>query len=383
MAARPAVSGTLALLLLYSTLSVSFGVLPASAAGEDDVPPEMQARAEAVFARIADALAPEHDIHGNYTIQVVREKVPNAWINRSNEIFVSTGLMELLATDDQLAGVIGHEIAHGTLGHIPHRINQSVWTAFAVLALGIAAGSSGSSDWGGLLHMRDLFLFAYSRDQEAEADLVGMQYARAAGYKPEGLVEALLLMDRERRSLPPDSPWHDVYRTHPPIPQRVTELRFVLTTEQVLQAAPASPPLTAEAPASPEDAAVTFARALLSGDAEGARRVLLRTAGAGGPAEGREDAVRTWIQDNTHAVDPAWAASSGEIVAGGGGDAAFGFDATVVVRLMRPAPGGVLEGGAADGPPGDAVVSPELSVTVRRSAAGWFVVAWQWRRDAP
>src|SRR5690606_21666010 len=143
------------------------------------------------------------------------------------------------------------------------------------------------------------------------------------------------------------------------------------TTEQVLQAASASPPLTAEAPASPEDAAVTFARALLSGDAEGARRVLLRTARARGPAAGRGDAGRTWRQDNAHAAGPSW-----------GGATASGLDAMVVGRLLRPSPGGVLGGGAADGPPGVAVVSPELSVTVRRSAAGWFVVAWQWRRAA-
>ena len=61
----------------------------------------------------------------------------------------------------------------------------------AVLALGTVAGASGASDWGGLLHMRDLFMFAYSRDQEAEADRVGMGYARAAGYEAEGLIEAL------------------------------------------------------------------------------------------------------------------------------------------------------------------------------------------------
>src|SRR5690606_38612419 len=102
---------------LYSFLWTAFfgvvsplgapGAVARAAPADGDVPPEMQARAEAVFSRIADALAPEFDIRGGYTIQVVREKVPNAWINQKNEIYVSTGLMELLVTDDQLAGVIG------------------------------------------------------------------------------------------------------------------------------------------------------------------------------------------------------------------------------------------------------------------------------------
>lgn len=386
--ARRWVSGVLTFLLLYALLWMAFSGavlsgdgwagfgLPGSVAraaaenAEGDVPAEMQARAEAVFARVADALAPEHDIHGQYTIQVVREKVPNAWINQNNEIYVSTGLMELL-TDDQLAGVIGHEIAHGTLGHIPHRINQSLWSAFAVLALGVVASSSGQADWGGLLHMRDLFMFAYSRDQEAQADLVGMGYARAAGYEAEGLVEALQLMDQERGKLPSDSPWQDVYRTHPPIPQRVSDLRFVLTSERVLR-----PPLPAggltsrSAAATAEEAAIAFARALLSGDLDVAERLLLPGAD-GASVRGHAGGLGDQLERIAPVVGTAWTDASGEIVSRSGDESGpiLSFDETLIVRLVRPA----LE---AHGAEGVAIVSPALSITVRRSAAGWFVVVW-------
>lgn len=341
---------------------------PARAAGADGEQDEalaaMQARAEAVLARLAEALAPEHDIAGQYSIQVVRERVPNAWINQKNEIFVTTGLMELLTTDHQLAGVIGHEIAHGTLGHIPHRINQSLWSAFAVLALGVVAGSGGDADWGGLLHMRDLFLYAYSREQESEADRVGLRYARAAGYDPEGLVQALQLMDQDRRALPEDSVWQELYRTHPPIPQRVSDLRFVLTTERLARAPLASASLTTRTgAASAQDAAVTFARALLSGAWDVAAALTAPdAAGAAGPAERREELAGT--------LDEGWALAETVLVTESGGIDArpLRLDETLVVRLTLSDGEGLSSG---------AVRAADVAVTVRRSAAGWFVVDWR------
>lgn len=352
----------------------------AAAAEEDEALAAMQARAEAVFHRLAEALASEHDIAGNFTIQVVRERVPNAWINRDNEIFVSTGLMELLVTDHQLAGVIGHEIAHGILDHIPHRINQSLWSAFAMLALGVVSGAEGDPDWDGLMHMRDLFMFAYSREQESEADLEGMRYAQAAGYDPEGLVEALQLMDRERRRLPPDSIWKELYRTHPPIPQRVSDLRFVLTMERLSRAPLSSATLVArQGAAGAREAAVEFARGLLGGDWD-----VVATLTAPGAADVVAPANR-W-DDLESYFDERWAQAQAEVVAHrrGAEGRPLSLDETLVVRLARPADRS--DGAEAAGAEVDAAVERtvwvDVVVTVRRSAAGWFVAGWDIQEDA-
>jgi len=350
-------------LLLALAASLVSGPALAARDAQDEAMAAMQARAEAVFARLAEALAPEYDIAGQFSIQVVRERVPNAWINQDNEIFVTTGLMELLATDDQLAGVIGHEIAHGTLGHIPQRINHSLWSAFLVLALGVVASSRGDADWDGLLQMRDLFMYAYSREQESEADLTGLRYARAAGYDPEGLVQALQLMDQERRALPEDSIWRELYRTHPPIPQRVSDLRFYLTTER-LSRAPLTPASLAvrQGAASAQDAAVEFARALLSGGWDVAALLTAPDAAEAVAPTARWDELAGYF-------DQGWAFAAAEVVERRRAEGQrLSLDETLVVRLTRPQEAG-------DEPAGGETV--DVAVTVRRSAAGWFVVGWQ------
>lgn len=388
----------LAALLLF--VSVSASARPAK-----EVPPHMQERVESIFTQLSTVIVPLHPEVAEYTIEAVIEKTPNAWINRNNEIYVTSGLLELLSTDDQLAGVIGHEIAHGTEGHIPHRVSQSLWSAFAVVALGTWAGTQGTSDWGGLLHMRDLFMYAFSREQESEADLVGMRYSRAAGYASEGLVEALRLMDRDRKHLPADSIWQDLYRTHPSISQRIADLRFVLATER-LDSAPLRGTLSpvAAGARSPEEAAQSFGRALLSGDEEAMRPfVLPGRAGtllekalsgdtAGDKAGEHGDGFGPSLPEH---ISPAWAKAELEVVTRlpsdvegkgavtpvlgiSGANAALGT--TLVVRLWRPV--SVTEVIAGDGPDGAEMVSPTLLLTLQRSARGWVVTEWTVAEDS-
>lgn len=375
---------------LLITLLLFQPAIALAAQGRDDFSSPMQERVQAVFARIVAVVSAEHPEVVDFTIQAVKEKVPNAWINPKNEIYVSSGLLELLTTDDQLAGVIGHEIAHGTLGHIPHRVSQTIWSAFAVIALGTVASSQGSSDWGGLLHMRDLFMYAFGREQESEADLVGMGYARAAGYSPHGLVEALQLMDKERRKLPSDSIWQQLYRTHPPISQRITDLRFVLATEQ-LEKAPLQGSLSpvAAGARSPEEAAQSVMRALLTGDEELLRPYVL----PGRAAEWIASAVAPTEEDPGSLLqhtDPAWAQGELEVIERKRPNGGRGLVTTqLLVRLWRSAPTTQdVDEGTTEKKTVDAVFpsatglqremsSPVLSLTLQQSVRGWIVTDWE------
>jgi len=330
---------------------------PASArvaAAEAVIPPEMEARTRAVFERFTGTLAADYPELENYSIQVVQEKVANAWINQKYEISVTTGLLELLPTDDQLGGVIGHEIAHGLLGHIPHRINQSIWSAFAVLALGVLSSTQGQADWGGLLEMRDLFMYAFSREQETDADLMGLRLAQRVGYDPRGLVEALELMDDQRRGLPPDSIWQQLYQTHPPLSQRIFELRLVLATD-AWDRTPQGPAVLGLAgpEGSPEEAARRFAQALWAGDEASLRTLVMPT---------RTEDVSRWLATYAGQIDPGWALGELEIAE----RRVEVFDEVLIVRLWRPRPGGEGEES-----------TPPVAVTLRKSARGYLVTNWE------
>lgn len=348
--------GALPLWLAGLLLSLCLGgAATALAQSQATIPPEMEQRAAAVFQRFVDALQAEFPELQDYTIGVVQERVANAWINQNHEITVTTGLLTLLDTDDQLAGVIGHEIAHGLLGHIPHRINQSLWSAVAVVTIGVLSNTEGKADWGGLWEMRELFMYAYSREQESEADVLGMRLAVRAGYEAMGLVEALSRMDDQRRSLPANSIWQELYRTHPSISQRVNELHFLLATEALAQVPLRSAGLvsTEDVAASPEEAARRFAQALWSGNREALEPLL---------APGLADAADNWLAEQGEGLDAAWAGAELEVAE----RQVQAFDEVLTVRLWRPLPDASLEES-----------TPAMALTLRRSARGWLVGGWQ------
>lgn len=337
---------------LLLCLSQAGAVLAADRA-ETGIPPEMEERVVQIFELFRAALQDEYPELDGYTIRVVDERMANAWINQHHEISVTTGLLELLPEDDALAGVIGHEIAHGLLGHIPHRVNQSLWSAFAVLALGLISNTEGKADWGGLWQMRDLFMYAYSREQESEADMMGLRLATRAGYDKWGLVHALERMDEQRRSVSEDSIWHELYRTHPPISQRVADLRMMMATDAMdrtrLGMARLSP---ADGPGSPEEAARRFAQALWSGNRQAMEELAV---------PGLADKVAGWAEGQRVRVHSTWAAGELEIA----DRWTHGFDEVLVVRLWRAAAGGTGEES-----------TPPVALTLRRSARGWLVADW-------
>jgi predicted Zn-dependent protease len=127
-------------------------------------------------------------------------------------------------SEDELAGVVGHEIAHIEARHAVKRSQARL----AMAPLQIAAGVTGalasliSSDLGaGIAAAGEFFLAPYSRDQEREADRIGQDLAAKAGWRPEGLTTLLETLDREERR-EDDHPRGDGFlATHPSTPDRV------------------------------------------------------------------------------------------------------------------------------------------------------------------
>lgn len=172
---------------------------------------------------------------------------PNAFALPGGQIFVTRGMIALGLDDDQLAGLLGHEVAHTVLQHGMRMQRRATLlnvlsTAALVGVILAAEGSSErrdprdpyydpwnrdrSSETGDLIQgtmatslvVSELLLRSYSRQFETEADAAGQRWAAAAGFAPDG-AERLMRTMRERL---PESKEYGYWRTHPFFDSRVT-----------------------------------------------------------------------------------------------------------------------------------------------------------------
>lgn len=113
----------------------------------------------------------------------------NAFAMPGGKIGVFSGLFKTATNQDQLAAVIGHEIAHVTRGHSLKRANSQQAATIGILAGAVA--SEAVRDNAGLIIMGAQLglLLPYGRSQESESDIVGLEYMARAGFKPQASVQ--------------------------------------------------------------------------------------------------------------------------------------------------------------------------------------------------
>jgi predicted Zn-dependent protease len=162
----------------------------------------------------------------HYRFYVVNEQEPNAFAIPGGHIFVTSGLIRLVDTEDELAGVIGHEIAHGVLRHVDKAIDRAKRISLVTLAA-IIAGAFLSKDakgaatlTTGAMAMAQSLMLKYTRENEIEADQKGMKYLTDAGYDPQAMAVFLKKIYRWQRFTSPDVPTY--LSTHPGIGDRIT-----------------------------------------------------------------------------------------------------------------------------------------------------------------
>ncbi|HZQ93368.1 MAG TPA: M48 family metallopeptidase [Candidatus Sulfotelmatobacter sp.] len=127
-----------------------------------------------------------------YTFRVVRQKEINAFAVPGGPVYVNTGTIAA-ANEAELAGVMGHEIAHIVMRHSTRQASRQTKAA---IPLAILSGVLGASvgGWAGQLAQMGISIGAgsvftkYSRDSETEADMVGAQIMYDAGYDPRAMV---------------------------------------------------------------------------------------------------------------------------------------------------------------------------------------------------
>jgi predicted Zn-dependent protease len=193
---------------------------------------------EGVGARLARH-SPRQDVV--YRFHVVDMEVPNAFALPGGPVFVTRGLLVLLRSEDELAGVVGHEIAHVAARHKVREVTAA--TPLALL-FGVPAAIVGSVSrpLGNLVALpgalvSGLALSAYGREQEHQADSLGIELAARAGFRPQGLAEFLERLEREE-ALHSEGPRPlSFFASHPRTPDRTRRVR-----EQAAKLAPGASP---------------------------------------------------------------------------------------------------------------------------------------------
>ncbi|MEW6278487.1 MAG: M48 family metallopeptidase, partial [Candidatus Eremiobacterota bacterium] len=193
-----------------------------------------------------------------WTFYLVADAEPNAFTVGEGYVFVTDGLLRLKLTDDELAGVLAHEVAHGMLRHSERGSDQEREVARAMQELEEAQALADryedeyrreSGDPNALDRYRSKIVTArrrveqararlksvgyqleheqeYSHADEIDADLKGLEVTARAGYDPEGLARALLKLQQYGVQKFGEAALQGG-RTHPPIARRVEILQRV------------------------------------------------------------------------------------------------------------------------------------------------------------
>lgn len=157
----------------------------------------------------------------NWETNVLASKEMNAYAMPGGKIMVYSGLVERLKLSDaELASVIGHEIAHALREHSRERISRAYAQELALAGVAAATGVSGSVvDIAGMV-ATVTFQLPFSREQESEADLIGLELMARAGYDPNAAVSVWQKMSQSAGGGPVE-----FLSTHPAPGSRIETLR--------------------------------------------------------------------------------------------------------------------------------------------------------------
>lgn len=124
-----------------------------------------------------------------WEVNVITSSEVNAWCMPGGKIAVYTGLIEKLqATDDELAAVIGHEIAHALREHARERASQQAVASTGISILAAVAGLGDVGQKGMEYAYMGLIGLPNSREHETESDRIGVELAARAGYDPRAAI---------------------------------------------------------------------------------------------------------------------------------------------------------------------------------------------------
>jgi predicted Zn-dependent protease len=159
-----------------------------------------------------------------YSFSVANYREINAFSLAGGPVWINRGVLHAAGNESQVAGVLAHEIAHIAQRHAADQMTKAILAKWSLGILGAMlgnAGGAGTAQVAGALVTNGVFL-KFSRDDEREADRVGLQIMTKAGWDPRGMIELFEVLRREGTRDP--SAVEVFFSTHPSPQDRIAQL---------------------------------------------------------------------------------------------------------------------------------------------------------------
>jgi predicted Zn-dependent protease len=178
--------------------------------------------------RVLERLIPHSGLESEeWKVHVIADGQVNAFVIPGGKVFVQTGMLGICKGDDELAAVLGHEIAHNVAHHVGESISKSF--GWILLACGISFAANIDLQIGRLL-AKYIFELPNSRAQESEADFIGLMIMAQSCYPPEAAIRLWGRMKEEEQNSGRATP--EFFSTHPSDHSRILRLQEWLPEAQ-------------------------------------------------------------------------------------------------------------------------------------------------------
>lgn len=190
-----------------------------------------------VGSRVAQAVTQYYQSQGlsdylagyQWEYNLVDNKEANAWCMPGGKIVVYTGLLPITQNEAALAVVVGHEVAHAVARHSTERMSNALIQQLGGVALAVALSNRPAETQNMFMNLYDVgsnvgYALPHGRNQELEADKLGLRYSALAGYNPrEAIGLWTRMMQASNGSRPPE-----FLSTHPAEQRRINELNKIM-----------------------------------------------------------------------------------------------------------------------------------------------------------
>lgn len=164
-----------------------------------------------------------------WEFHVLNTDVVNAFALPGGKVFVTRGILSRMNSEAELAGVLGHEVGHVTARHFNDRMNAQIGAA-VLAAGGMVAAATSKNNWVkvagvGAAAGSGMVVLKFSRDEESEADALGVRYMTRLGYNPTAQIQVMQMLEKVAGNSDAVSA---LFQTHPNPAARIADLNALI-----------------------------------------------------------------------------------------------------------------------------------------------------------